>query len=71
VLSDAHWDIIRIVRDYYREHGVSPEINLLLKQMQSRLGAKKGTGIYLLMLFPDGAVQASRVAGTPKPFGCI
>ncbi|HZD59383.1 MAG TPA: TusE/DsrC/DsvC family sulfur relay protein [Anaerolineae bacterium] len=71
VLSDAHWEVIRIVRDCYREHGISPEVNLLLKEMGSRLGQGKGQGAYLLMLFPGGAVQASRIAGTPRPVGCI
>ncbi|MBE0447682.1 MAG: TusE/DsrC/DsvC family sulfur relay protein [Actinobacteria bacterium] len=71
VLSDDHWEVIHIVRDCYREHGISPEIKLLLKEMDSRLGQSKGRATYLLMLFPGGAVQASRVAGVPRPLGCI
>lgn len=71
VLSDAHWEIIDIVRDYYRRYGISPEINVLLAQMKKKLGPDKGKPIYLLSLFPNGAVQVSKIAGTPKPPGCI
>lgn len=71
VLSDAHWEIIRIVRDHYEEHGIVPDIKILLKEMNNRLGHDKGAVTYLFMLFPNGAEQASKIAGTPRPLGCI
>jgi len=71
VLADDHWQVMHIVRDYYHKHGTSPETKLLLKEMDGRLGQGKGQASYLLTLFPGGAVQACRVAGTPRPLGCI
>lgn len=71
-LSDAHWEVIRFVRDYYQEYGTSPAIRLLVKAVGASLGADKGNSRYLYRLFPKGpAKQATRLAGIPKPVNCI
>ena len=68
-LTDAHWDVIRFMRDKYREDGQTPNFRHLLKAFAEEV--RPGTDSkYLYDLFPGGpAKQAAKVAGLPKPFG--
>ena len=68
-LTDAHWQVIRYVRDKYREDGQTPNFRNMLKEFAERV--RPGTDSkYLYDLFPAGpAKQAAKVAGLPKPFG--
>lgn len=71
-LTDAHWEVIHFVRNYYLEYGTSPAIRLLVKAIGMTLGPEKGNSRYLYRLFPKGpAKQATRLAGLPKPVKCI
>ncbi|MEE9157093.1 MAG: TusE/DsrC/DsvC family sulfur relay protein [Gammaproteobacteria bacterium] len=71
-LHDAHWEIIRFMRDYYEEFKIIPIMRILAKAICSRLDEEKGSSRYLYSLFPEGPVrQASRYAGLPKPPSCI
>ena len=67
-LTDAHWEVILFVRDFYLEYKTSPAIRALVKAMEKKFGAEKGNSRYLYKLFPDGpAKQATKLAGLPKP----
>ena len=71
-LTDAHWEVIYLVRDFYQEYNTSPAIRMLVKAMAEKLGADKGNSRYLQRLFPDGpAKQATKLAGLPKPAKCL
>lgn len=71
-LSEAHWEVIWFVREFYQEFQTSPAIRLLVKAMAQKLGADKGNSKYLFLLFPEGpAKQATRIAGLPKPAKCL
>ncbi|MGR3808856.1 TusE/DsrC/DsvC family sulfur relay protein [Pasteurella testudinis] len=71
-LSEAHWEVIHFVRDFYQEYQTSPAIRMLVKAMADKLGADKGNSRYLQRLFPDGpAKQATKLAGLPKPAKCL
>ncbi len=71
-LSDAHWEVVRFVREFYLEYNTSPAIRALVKAMAKQLGEDKGNSKYLYKLFPKGpAKQATRIAGLPKPAKCI
>ncbi|WP_105168446.1 TusE/DsrC/DsvC family sulfur relay protein [Pseudoalteromonas sp. T1lg23B] len=71
-LSDAHWEVINFVRDFYEEYNTSPAIRMLVKAMAKALGEDKGNSMYLYKLFPKGpAKQATKIAGLPKPARCI
>ncbi|SFD46657.1 TusE/DsrC/DsvC family sulfur relay protein [Pseudoalteromonas denitrificans] len=71
-LSEAHWEVVHFVRDFYIEFNTSPAIRMLVKAMAKKLGADKGNSIYLYTLFPKGpAKQATKIAGLPKPARCI
>ena len=71
-LSDAHWEVVIFVRDFYEEFETSPAIRMLVKAMAKQLGEDKGNSKYLYKLFPKGpAKQATKIAGLPKPARCI
>lgn len=64
-LSDDHWKVVKYLREYYLEYQVAPMIRKLCK----------GTGFKLnkiYELFPSGPAKgACKVAGLPKPTGCV
>lgn len=71
-MTDAHWQVVRLVRDFYLEFNTSPAIRMLVKAMAREFGEEKGNSRYLFRLFPQGpAKQATKIAGLPKPAKCL
>lgn len=71
-LTEAHWEVIYFVRQFYQEYKTSPAIRMLVKAMAQKFGEEKGNSRYLQRLFPDGpAKQATKLAGLPKPAKCL
>ncbi|OBU42031.1 sulfurtransferase TusE [Photobacterium damselae] len=71
-LTEAHWEVIHFVREFYLEFNTSPAIRMLVKAMAKQYGEEKGSSRYLYKLFPKGpAKQATKLAGLPKPVKCI
>jgi TusE/DsrC/DsvC family sulfur relay protein len=64
-LSDQHWQVIRFMRTEYFEKGTGPTVRML--------GKTSGVSVRdLYQLFPKGpAKMAAKIAGIPKPRGCI
>ena len=64
-LTDRHWLVIDYMRKTYLETGQAPTIRSLGKQ--SGVPVKE-----LYQLFPKGPAKlAAKLAGIPKPHGCI
>jgi tRNA 2-thiouridine synthesizing protein E len=64
-LTDDHWKVIELMRREYAEKGTGPTVRLLGRI--SGLPVKR-----LYELFPKGPAKvAAKVAGIPKPRGCI
>jgi len=64
-LSDEHWKVVHYLRNYYLQFGVAPMIRKLCKETGFPL--KK-----IYELFPSGPAKgACKVAGLPKPTGCV
>jgi dissimilatory sulfite reductase related protein len=64
-LSDRHWLVINFMRKEFTEKGDSPSIRKLTKA--SGVDTKE-----LYALFPKGpAKKSAKIAGLPKPKGCI
>jgi TusE/DsrC/DsvC family sulfur relay protein len=64
-LTSAHWQVIRFMRDTYLETGSAPSVRALGKT--SGVPVKE-----LYQLFPKGPAKlAAKIAGVPKPHGCI
>lgn len=71
-LSEAHWEIVLFVREFYQEYKTSPAIRMLVKALAQKFGEEKGNSRYLQRLFPEGpAKQATKIAGLPKPAKCL
>ncbi|NDL61978.1 TusE/DsrC/DsvC family sulfur relay protein [Acerihabitans arboris] len=71
-MTEAHWQVIHFVRDFYLQYNTSPAIRMLVKAMGQKYGEEKGNSRYLYRLFPQGpAKQATKIAGLPKPVNCI
>ena len=64
-LTPAHWQVIRFMRAVYLAKGAGPTVRVL--------GKTSGVSIkQLYELFPKGPAKiAARIAGIPKPRGCI
>lgn len=64
-LTDRHWQVVRYMRATYLESGSAPTIRTLGKA--SGVPVKE-----LYQLFPRGPAKlAAKIAGIPKPRGCI
>ena len=64
-LTDRHWEVIRFMRKEFFEKGTGPTVRLLGKT--SGVPVKE-----LYVLFPKGPAKiAAKIAGIPKPRGCI
>jgi tRNA 2-thiouridine synthesizing protein E len=71
-MTDSHWEVVNFLREYYDEYQIAPAVRVLTKAIAKKLGADKGNNKYLYELFPYGpAKQACKIAGLPKPTGCI
>ncbi|MBY0578504.1 MAG: TusE/DsrC/DsvC family sulfur relay protein [Burkholderiales bacterium] len=71
-MTDQHWEVIEFLRKYYDEFQIAPAVRVLTKAIGKKLGPEKGNSQYLYELFPYGpGKQACKVAGLPKPTGCI
>lgn len=64
-LTEEHWKVIRFMRSEYDANGSGPTVRVL--------GKTSGIPIkQLYQLFPKGPAKlAARIAGIPKPRGCI
>ena len=43
MLTEAHWEVVRFVRDFYQEFNTSPAIRMLVKAMAQKYGEEKAT----------------------------
>jgi dissimilatory sulfite reductase related protein len=64
-LTPQHWQVLDFMRKEYFEKGTGPTVRVL--------GKTSGVSVKdLYLLFPKGpAKMAARIAGIPKPKGCI
>ncbi len=64
-LNDRHWQVVNFMRSTYLETGSAPTIR--------SLGKTSGVSIKeLYQLFPKAPAKlAAKIAGIPKPRGCI
>jgi len=64
-LTEGHWTVIRFIRSYFEEKQSAPMVRTVCK----------GSGVKLQQiydLFPSGPAKgACKLAGLPKPDGCV
>lgn len=71
-LTEAHWEIITLVKGFYAEFERSPSMRPLVAYTKIKLGLEKGKTLYLQQLFPPNpALMTSKIAGLPRPANCF
>lgn len=64
-LTEDHWAVIDYIRNYYLEKNLAPMVRKICKVTGFQLR-------YIYELFPSGPAKgACKVAGLPKPDGCV
>ena len=64
-LTEEHWGVINYLREYYLKNKIAPMIRRLCKETGCDI--KK-----IYALFPSGPAKgACKLAGLPKPTGCV
>lgn len=64
-LTENHWKLVNYLRNYYLEFGIAPMIRKVCKETGFKLNE-------IYELFPSGPAKgACKVAGLPKPTGCV
>lgn len=64
-LGEAHWGVIRFMREYYEQRHIAPDARHVLKYLADTRAADRNE---LFRLFPYGYVkQACKIAGMRKP----
>lgn len=64
-LGPKHWEMIRYIRGFWEQSDMAPTVRSLCKQTGLRLQE-------IYALFPKGPARgACRIAGLPKPDGCV
>ena len=64
-LTPEHWKVVHYLRNYYQEFKIAPMIRKLCKETGFPLQK-------IYELFPSGPAKgACKLAGLPKPTGCV
>lgn len=64
-LTDEHWSVINFIREHYLQNNLAPMVRAICKT--TNLPLKR-----IYELFPSGPAKgACKLAGLPKPDGCV
>jgi tRNA 2-thiouridine synthesizing protein E len=64
-MNEKHWALVRLIRRNWEEKGMAPMVRVLCQETGLKLRE-------IYELFPQGPARgACRVAGLPKPDGCV
>jgi len=64
-LTENHWKVINYLRSYYLQFGIAPMIRKVCKETGFKLNE-------IYTMFPSGPAKgACKLAGLPKPTGCV
>lgn len=70
-LTPAHWQVIRFLREYFQQHGVQPQVRVMIRHFTQEWGAERGNNHALHDMFPIGGPQkqGNRLAGLLRTKG--
>jgi len=64
-MTEDHWKVVNYIREYWKDHDLAPAVRLICKDVG--LGVRQ-----IYKLYTSGPARgACRVAGLPKPDGCV
>ena len=69
-MTEAHWEIINFVREYYEEYKIAPMIKIIIKALAKKLGSENGNIKHPYKLF-SGDNQLTKIAGLQRMGGCV
>ena len=71
-LTQAHWEILELMKQFYRQFDHAPNMRALVTFTRKQLGSDKGQSIYIMKLFPGSSAKvAAKIAGLPRPTHCL
>jgi TusE/DsrC/DsvC family sulfur relay protein len=64
-MTEKHWAVVNFIRNYWKKEDIAPSVRMLCK--------RAGVSVReIYKLFTAGPARgACRVAGLPKPHGCV
>jgi tRNA 2-thiouridine synthesizing protein E len=64
-MTEEHWKVVIFIRNHWKENDLAPAVRLICSEV--------GVGVrQIFKLFTSGPARgACRVAGLPKPDGCV
>ena len=63
--TEDHWKLVQYLRDYWLQNDIAPMVRKLCKETGFKLAE-------IYDMFPSGPAKgACKVAGLPKPTGCV
>lgn len=70
-LTARHWEVIRFLREHWRERRVQPQVRVMIRHFAERWGREAGNNIALHEMFPRGGPQkqGNRLAGLLRTKG--
>ena len=64
-MTEQHWAVVNFIRSHWEAHDLAPPVRLLCKE--TNVGVRD-----MYKLFRSGPAKgACRIAGLPKPDGCV
>ena len=64
-ITEEHWQIVSFIRAYWKDHDLAPPVRLICKEVSVSVRE-------IYKLFSSGPARgACRIAGLPKPDGCV
>jgi len=64
-MTEDHWKLVRYIRTYYESYGIAPMVRKVTRETGFNTDR-------MYQLFPSGPAKgACKVAGLPKPAGCV
>ncbi len=64
-LTDEHHKVVQVLQEYFEKNGIAPMVRILSKVTGFKLK-------HIYELFPSGPGKgACKMAGLPKPTGCV
>jgi tRNA 2-thiouridine synthesizing protein E len=70
-LTEAHWEVIRYLREYFHQHGVQAQVRVMIRHFSAVWDPSRGSNHALHDLFPRGGPQkqGNRLAGLLRTKG--
>jgi tRNA 2-thiouridine synthesizing protein E len=64
-MTEDHWKVVNFIREHWKQHDLAPAVRLICTELGLNVRS-------IYRLFSSGPARgACRIAGLPKPDGCV